>query len=176
MTGPKKASYQPGDILSRAEAISLLSTRDRREKDSDDSARDRWRNRINNHTRKGTLPSKDGRYLIDDLAAWARTLRMKEWENLEWHRALVDLPHAPATLTINIESGIQGKIIGHCLPSTLEEAHRDIIRLTNERFEFLEEIARLNEELVPLRELNEKYQQSRLKRKQAAQKRRLPEK
>ena len=175
MTGPKKVSYQTGDILSRAEAISLLSARDRREKDSDDSARDRWRNRINNHTRKGTLPSKDGRYLIDNLATWARSLRMKDWENLEWHRALVDLPHAPASLIMTV-GGLQSKIIGCCLPPTLEAAHKDIIRLTNEHFEFLEEIARLNEELVPLRELNEKYQQSRLKRKRAAQKRRLPEK
>ena len=175
MTGPKKASYQPGDILSRAEAISLLSARDRREKDSDDSARDRWRNRINNHTRKGTLPSKDGRYLVEDLAAWARNLRMKEWKNLEWHQALVDLPNAPGTLIMSVE-GFQSKIIGYCLPPTLEAAHKDIIRLTDERFEFLEEIARLNAELVPLRELNEKYQQSRLKRKRAAQKRRLPEK
>lgn len=164
-------NYQPGDLLSFAEAVALLAKRDSRTSDDQLAAKERWRKRIKDHTLNGKLPSENGKYQIERLVTWAMNLKVKG--NPGWSSQLADLPAMPNTLCITLPA-LEMRAYGYSLPQTLEDSHKEIARLSAEFHKMNEEIEALKAEVAALRPDAKKYRETCEKNRRNAQRKSSP--
>lgn len=155
--------YKPGDRLSLNSAATLFAQRDMRPGDTPRSAIDRWRNRISNAAKTGTLPVEDGLYRIEVLAGWARGLSVKERSG--WAQSLADLPAAPSVGYMNaVLPALKLEAFCHAVPLTLSDAHQEVSRLWLKIYELQKENRLLQEQLSFYQPIAERHLANNLKK------------
>ncbi|MDX7718099.1 hypothetical protein SJR89_20405 [Aeromonas caviae] len=161
--------YQLGDRLTLNEAATLLAKRDQRSGEILRQGIDRWRKRIKYGVTTNKLVRVEKRITIEDLAAWARQLKVS---GADWSAKLTDLPRPTLLDVVEDAARASDETQGLRLPEHLEECHKEIRRLHQEMRSLKQRLVASEHEADQLREPAQKYRDNCEKNRRSALRRR----
>ncbi|MGY4002960.1 MULTISPECIES: hypothetical protein [Aeromonas] len=135
-------AYHRGDWLTLNEVATLLAQRDQRSGEELRQGKDRWRKRIEYAVKANKLMKVEKLFKIDDLAAWARTLKVS---GVDWLTKLDDLPRPTLRDSVEEIASVNDEEQGIRLPDSLEDCHEELRRLRSENRDLKQEIEQLRE-------------------------------
>lgn len=154
-------AYQSGDWLTVNEAATLLAQRDQRPNDTPREGIDRWRKRIEYAVSAKKLVTVANRLRLDELAAWARTLKVS---GSDWLAKLTDLPRLTLRDCVEENASTSDEAQDIRLPGSLEECHEALRRLHRENSALKQENELLREPAAKYVAFCKKHRENALKR------------